>query len=362
MSESSLYIGLMSGTSMDGIDAALVDFSSAKPSVVNTASLNWSPTLKEKLSTAAAGGFLTANQWGELDSEVGQAFADAAMEVSQGVKAIAAIGSHGQTVAHQPKGTNGFSVQLGNANIIAEKTGITTVADFRRRDIAAGGQGAPLVPPFHAAIFGDANKHRVIVNIGGIANITSLPTTGNNIIGFDTGPGNYLMDKWIALHQGVSFDQAGQWASTGTVIPDLLEQLLSDNYFSQAAPKSTGTDIFSLNWLNQHSPNGAAEDLMATLLELTAQSIAKGVQSLATPVDEVFVCGGGVHNRTLMDRLTDLLKAPVNSTAALGVDPDWVEAIAFAWLAKQTMEQQPGNLSSVTGASGQRILGAIYQA
>ncbi len=361
MSESSLYIGLMSGTSMDGIDAALVDFSSATPSIVNTASLNWSPTLKEKLSTVAAGGFLSANQWGELDSEVGQVFADAAIEVSQGVKAIAAIGSHGQTVAHQPNGTNGFSVQLGNANIIAEKTGITTVADFRRRDIAAGGQGAPLVPPFHAAIFGDANKHRVIVNIGGIANITSLPSD-TNIIGFDTGPGNHLMDKWIALHQGASFDKEGQWASTGTVIPDLLEQLLSDNYFSQAAPKSTGTDIFSLNWLNQHSPNGATEDVMATLLELTAQSIAKGVQSLATPADEVFVCGGGVHNRALMDRLTDLLNAPVNSTAALGVDPDWVEAIAFAWLAKQTMEQQPGNLSSVTGASGQRILGAIYQA
>jgi anhydro-N-acetylmuramic acid kinase len=362
MSDSSLYIGLMSGTSMDGIDAALVDFSSATPSIVNTASLNWSPTLKEKLSTVAAGGFLSANQWGELDSEVGQVFADAAIEVSQGVKAIAAIGSHGQTVAHQPDGTNGFSVQLGNANIIAEKTGITTVADFRRRDIAAGGQGAPLVPPFHAAIFGDANKHRVIVNIGGIANITSLPTSGNNIIGFDTGPGNHLMDKWIALHQGVPFDPEGQWASTGTVITDLLEQLLSDNYFYQAAPKSTGTDIFSLNWLNQHSPNGATEDVMATLLELTAQSIAKGVQSLATPADEVFVCGGGVHNRALMDRLTDLLNAPVNSTAALGVDPDWVEAIAFAWLAKQTMEQQPGNLSSGTGASGQRILGAIYQA
>jgi anhydro-N-acetylmuramic acid kinase len=362
MSESSLYIGLMSGTSMDGIDAALVDFSLATPSIVKTASINWAPTLKEKLSTAAAGGFLTANQWGELDSEVGQAFADAALEVSQGVKAIAAIGSHGQTVAHQPKGKNGFSVQLGNANIIAEKTGITTVADFRGRDIAAGGQGAPLVPPFHAAIFGDAEKHRAIVNIGGIANITSLPASGNNIIGFDTGPGNHLMDKWIALHQGVPFDQAGQWASTGKVIPDLLEQLLSDNYFSQAAPKSTGTDIFSLQWLNQHSPHGAAEDVMATLLELTSQSIAKGIESLAIPVDEVFVCGGGVHNRALIDRLTDLLKAPVNSTAALGVDPDWVEAIAFAWLAKQTMEQQPGNLSSVTGASGQRILGAIYQA
>ena len=362
MSESSLYIGLMSGTSMDGIDAALVDFSSATPSIVKTASINWAPTLKEKLSTAAAGGFLTANQWGELDSEVGQAFADAALEVSQGVKAIAAIGSHGQTVAHQPKGKNGFSVQLGNANIIAEKTGITTVADFRGRDIAAGGQGAPLVPPFHAAIFGDAEKHRAIVNIGGIANITSLPASGNNIIGFDTGPGNHLMDKWIALHQGVPFDQAGQWASTGKVIQDLLEQLLSDNYFSQAAPKSTGTDIFSLQWLNQHSPHGAAEDVMATLLELTSQSIAKGIESLAIPVDEVFVCGGGVHNRALIDRLTDLLKAPVNSTAALGVDPDWVEAIAFAWLAKQTMEQQPGNLSSVTGASGQRILGAIYQA
>jgi len=362
MSESSLYIGLMSGTSMDGIDAALVDFSSATPSIVKTASINWAPTLKEKLSTAAAGGFLTANQWGELDSEVGQAFADAALEVSQGVKAIAAIGSHGQTVAHQPKGKNGFSVQLGNANIIAEKTGITTVADFRGRDIAAGGQGAPLVPPFHAAIFGDAEKHRAIVNIGGIANITSLPASGNNIIGFDTGPGNHLMDKWIALHQGVPFDQAGQWASTGKVIPDLLEQLLSDNYFSQAAPKSTGTDIFALQWLNQHSPHGAAEDVMATLLELTSQSIAKGIESLAIPVDEVFVCGGGVHNRALIDRLTDLLKAPVNSTAALGVDPDWVEAIAFAWLAKQTMEQQPGNLSSVTGASGQRILGAIYQA
>ena len=352
----------MSGTSMDGIDAALVDFSSATPSIVKTASINWAPTLKEKLSTAAAGGFLTANQWGELDSEVGQAFADAALEVSQGVKAIAAIGSHGQTVAHQPKGKNGFSVQLGNANIIAEKTGITTVADFRGRDIAAGGQGAPLVPPFHAAIFGDAEKHRAIVNIGGIANITSLPASGNNIIGFDTGPGNHLMDMWIALHQGVPFDQAGQWASTGKVIPDLLEQLLSDNYFSQAAPKSTGTDIFSLQWLNQHSPHGAAEDVMATLLELTSQSIAKGIESLAIPVDEVFVCGGGVHNRALIDRLTDLLKAPVNSTAALGVDPDWVEAIAFAWLAKQTMEQQPGNLSSVTGASGQRILGAIYQA
>ena len=362
MSEPYLYIGLMSGTSMDGIDAALVDFSSATPSVVKTASINWSPTLKEKLSTVATGGFLTSNQWGALDSEIGQAFADAAIEVSQGVKAIAAIGSHGQTVAHQPKGTHGFSVQLGNANIIAEKTGITTEADFRRRDIAAGGQGAPLVPPFHAAFFGNKEKHRVILNIGGIANITSLPSSGNNIIGFDTGPGNHLMDKWISLHQGASFDKEGQWASAGTVIPDLLKQLLSDNYFSQAAPKSTGTDIFSLHWLNQHSPNGTPKDVMATLLELTAQSIVVGIQSLSKPVDEVFVCGGGVHNNALMQRLAELLNVPVSSTAKLGVDPDWVEAIAFAWLAKQTMEQQPGNLSSVTGASGQRILGAIYQA
>ena len=362
MSNESLYIGLMSGTSMDGIDAALVDFSSATPSVVKTASTNWSPTLKEKLSTAASGGFLTANQWGELDSEVGQAFADAALHVSQGIDGIVAIGSHGQTVAHQPNGENGFSVQLGNANIIAEKTGITTVADFRRRDIAAGGEGAPLVPPFHQAIFADTHKHRVILNIGGIANITSLPSSSNQIIGFDTGPGNHLMDKWIALHQGKAFDTNGQWASSGKAMPDLLEQLLSDNYFSQAAPKSTGTDIFSLNWLNQHSPNGAAEDVMATLLELTAQSIAMGIQSLATPVNEIFVCGGGAHNKALISRLAELAQLPIDSTASLGIDPDWVEAIAFAWLAKQTIEQQPGNLPSVTGAKGKRILGAIYQA
>lgn len=365
-----IYLGLMSGTSFDGVDAALVDFGLKKPKLVASYSHPIPSALKDNLLAAMN------PEWqcglvsiGHLHQQLGELFADASNNLIQNAnidrRLICAIGSHGQTLWHQPNGKYPFSLQLGDANMIAERTGITTVADFRSRDIAAGGQGAPLVPAYHQELLSHPEKSRAIVNIGGIANITLLPA-GNlkrQTSGYDTGPGNGLIDAWILKHKKHFFDRDGDWGRHGKILPDILETLLKDDYFSITPPKSTGKELFNLSWLNEKLGRQIdaleAQDIQATLTELTAKTISDNIGSF----DEVFICGGGVHNKYLLERLKyhmpDIL---IESTQELGVDPDWMEAMAFAWLAKQRLEGKTGNLPIVTGAKGKRILGAIYPA
>lgn len=362
-----LYIGLMSGTSLDGIDLALVDFS-AGASLTAKAHHALPDSLRNTLlALSQSDAAITLEHYGQLDTELGQVFAAAINAFCQqqhiNKDDIRAIGCHGQTLRHNPSGPQPYTLQCGDANILAERTGITTVADFRRRDVAAGGQGAPLVPAFHAALFGQTGHQRAVVNIGGIANITLLASDGA-IHGFDCGPGNGLMDAWCQRHWNISFDADGSKASQGTLHDELLARLLQDPWLQLPPPKSTGRDYFQLNWLDAHlhSFTLSPEDVLCTLNHFTARTIADALKRLDGAIDSVFVCGGGVHNSQLMQHLQALLLCPVQSTAALGVDPDYVEAMAFAWLAKQCMEGKPGNVVAVTGAAGSRILGAIYQA
>jgi anhydro-N-acetylmuramic acid kinase len=272
---------------------------------------------------------------------------------------VAAIGCHGQTIRHQPAA--GYTVQLNNPALLAELTGIAVIADFRSRDIAAGGQGAPLVPAFHAAVFGDPKQHRVILNIGGIANLTDLKP-GNPVRGFDCGPGNLLMDAWIERHKGLHYDEAGNWARQGRVVPRLLNSLLANVFFRAGPPKSCGRDEFNRAWLEGHlAGDEKPEDVQATLLELSALSAARAVDQWCGRPEALFVCGGGARNDALMARLQQLLPdCRVAGTDSLGQPADWVEAVAFAWLAWRTLRGETGNLPEVTGARGPRVLGAIY--
>lgn len=368
----SLYVGLISGTSVDCIDAALVDFADDEITLVEKLGVPIPADTQRAVRALMLPGDNEIDRMGVIDQRVGHLFADAANSLLKqaGIKPshVAAIGSHGQTIRHRPPGEleAAFTLQIGDPNVIAELTGITTVADLRRRDMAAGGQGAPLVPAFHRAVFASPRSRRIIVNIGGIGNITDIPLN-EPVSGFDTGPGNCLMDEWVQHHLQQDFDRDGQWAGRGHVHIDLLAQLLQHPYFAKPIPKSTGREEFHLRWLHevlQQFPNLAPEDVQATLLELTATSISQHIRQLPiTDSLEVYVCGGGAHNRGLMRRLEQLL-APtsVDSTNALGIAPDWVEAIAFAWLAKQTINHRAGNVASVTGASREVILGGIYLA
>jgi anhydro-N-acetylmuramic acid kinase len=276
------------------------------------------------------------------------------------VKDIRAIGSHGQTLRHQPDAITPYSLQIGNPATIASGTGITTVADFRSADIAAGGQGAPLVPPFHQWLFGGEN--RVILNIGGIANVTLLQPGDAPVIGFDTGPGNTLMDRWIQKHRKQAFDRNGAWAASGSCIDELLESMLTYGYFRLEPPKSTGLDDFNLDWLAGHGiSHYDATDVQATLSELTAKTVADAVNRHAPQAGELFVCGGGAHNADLLQRLGRHLPGTrIATTAVVGLDPDWVEAVAFAWLAMRALAGKTGNLPSVTGASRKVVLGTIH--
>ncbi|MDP2823906.1 MAG: anhydro-N-acetylmuramic acid kinase [Sulfuritalea sp.] len=358
-----LVVGLMSGTSLDGVDAALVDFSHNQPRTLATFWQPYSSAIRQRalqLQTAQHNEIhsaaLFANELAHCYAEaVGHLLASASVSAAQ----VVAIGCHGQTIRHQPAA--GYSVQLNNPALLAELTGITVVADFRSRDIAAGGQGAPLVPAFHAAIFGDAGRHRVILNIGGIANLTDL-NPGQPVRGFDCGPGNLLMDAWIERQQGLRYDESGQWAAQGRVLPELLHGLLADIFFAASPPKSCGRDEFNLSWLELRlAGNERPEDVQATLLELSAVSAIQAIGRWCGTPNELFVCGGGAHNQTLMARLQHYLPdCRVASTDSLGQAADWVEALAFAWLAWRTLNNEPGNLAEVTGARGQRILGAIY--
>lgn len=363
---SNLYIGLMSGTSADGIDAALVDFSTPTPSLVATHYTPYTAALREAILALATPGENEIQRLGELDVALGEAFAASSLALLKQAKInpenISAIGSHGQTVRHQPRS---FSLQIGDPNVIAARTGITTIADFRRKDIALGGQGAPLVPAFHREVLSTTAHHRAVVNIGGIANVTLLPSDGSLTLGFDTGPGNVLLDGWIHKHQQKSHDEHGDWGRSGTCCDALLNQMLQDPYFQQPAPKSTGREYFNAHWLDAklHSYNTplAAADVQATLTALTAHSILNAVASHFCE-GEILICGGGAHNRYLMDCLSKQAgsQLTVTSTESHGISPDWMEAMAFAWLAKQTLTHQAGNLPSVTGAARTSVLGGIY--
>ena len=305
---------------------------------------------------------------GTLDHRVGLAFAEAArallQEFGHPAHAVAAIGSHGQTLRHRPDAAAPFTMQIGDPSLIAEICGITTVADFRRRDMAAGGQGAPLVPAFHASVLRSPAEDRAVLNLGGIGNLTLLPTEGP-VQGFDTGPANGLMDAWILHQRGLPFDEAGAYAASGTVETNLLERLIAEPYFERKPPKSSGRDHFHLQWLKAPLQGLQIEPqhVQATLLELTARSVANALLRWLPQAQRLLVCGGGVHNRTLMGRLAELLpRCAVQSTSAHGIDPDFMEAMTFAWLARETLAGRPGNLPSATGARGERILGAIHPA
>ena len=363
----------MSGTSLDGVDCALVDLSGL-PALVVTRFLPYPSDLRHALLELSQSGSDELERAGRLAVELSELYAMAVNELLAeagiGATGIEAIGCHGQTVRHRPE--SGFTVQLLNPALLAERTGITVVADFRSRDIAAGGEGAPLVPAFHAARFRSTQRHRVVVNIGGIANLTDLPTpTDGTVRGFDSGPGNMLLDLWANRHLGADCDRDGRLASTGAVIPDLLERMLDDEYFDRAPPKSTGRERFNAEWLaaklgekRAHRHAGyAAADVQATLAELTARTIAAAIERCCPGAEEVFACGGGVHNLDLMRRLhAGLGGRHLATTDALGVPADWVEAMAFAWLARQALDRSAGNLPQVTGARGPRVLGAVYPA
>jgi anhydro-N-acetylmuramic acid kinase len=414
-----VYLGLISGTSMDAIDAALVDFETRPFSVLATSATPLDPVLKSRITAVLeAPQRASLDEIGQIDVETGRAFARAALALLETAATapdrVAALGSHGQTLRHRTDLAVPFTWQIGDPNTIAELTGCTVVADFRRRDLAAGGQGAPLLPAFHDHVFRSDVEARVIVNVGGISNITVL-RSDEPVTGFDTGPGNRLMDAWINRHRRLDFDRDGAWAGSGRCDPKLLAQLLDEPYLRARAPKSTGRELFNLPWLDAklggagagagaggagagggggggdggggdggggdggvdragseaaRSPaagspaagSPAPEDVQATLLEFTAETIADAVQRHA-PGAAVYVCGGGAHNPLLLTALARRLGgSPVTTTAALGLDPDYVEAIAFAWFAWRTLAALPSSVASVTGARGARILGGVYRA
>jgi len=369
---SELYIGLMSGTSLDGIDAGLIEFDGNIIKLLDFEYLPFSEDIKHDIQDLSqVNSSIRLTQYGTVDSQLGHLFAKACNNLLNNNKLtptdITAIGSHGQTIYHAPELSSPFSLQIGDPNIIAEQTGITTVADFRRRDIAAGGQGAPLVPAFHQAIFGqifDLSKQNIsIVNIGGIANITYL--SADKTIGFDTGTGNTLMDFWIQKNLDLTYDRNGSWANTGKANPELIKILKQDPYFKLSLPKSTGKEYFSPSWLNEkisHTPDCSANDIQASLCHLTADTITEAIQQHAPLSEHTLICGGGMHNSYLIELIRNNLSHPVSSTAEFGINPDHVEAMAFAWLARQTMNNLPGNLTEVTGARGATILGGIYPA
>lgn len=374
-----LYIGLMSGTSMDGVDAALVVFRSKKAHLIKTTSIEIPAKIKSALTALCLGENISLKLLGETDTQMGNIFADAVLTLLKKAKInaheIAAIGSHGQTIYHQPNSSHPFTMQIGDPNVIAARTNITVVADFRRKDIALGGQGAPLVPAFHAYLFrnsgqgsvvGDQQlKNQWILNLGGIANLTYLSADASKpIIGFDTGPGNTLLDLWCEKQRNQPFDRNGEWARSGKLNTELLARLLDDPYFKKPFPKSTGRDYFHLNWLKNSGSDHinieiSPADIQNTLTELTAKTISDAISHTPTPT--VWFCGGGAYNIFLIERLrAHLPNVEIKSTHEIGIDPKWMEACAFAWLAKQTLEKKPGNCPSVTGATYATILGAVY--
>ena len=363
------YIGLMTGSSVDAIDAVLVSFDQQKPTIHHSLSIKYPDKLRAAIVAMQHGHHCSAEEICSTDARLGQYFAEAAESLINqsgvGRQRIRAIGSHGQTICHLPEHTPKATLQIGSAAYIAELTKIDTVSDFRRRDMAAGGQGAPLAPALHQAFLQSDQENRCILNLGGIANLTVLPNDQKmSVIGFDSGPANALIDLWIEKHTKARFDKDGAIAAQGTVDRDLLSNCLEDPYFSRPPPKSTGRDYFSEDWLMRRVEQPLSlEDMLATLTELTALSIVDAIQKYAYATKTILVCGGGVKNRQLMMRLAlNLPNTNIRSTASEGMPPLWVEPILIAWLAARTIDGQTGNLPSVTGARDKRICGAIYPA
>jgi anhydro-N-acetylmuramic acid kinase len=364
-----LYIGLMSGTSMDGVDAALVRITDTSISLIGYHEEAYTSELKSALEAVVGTNTIDLETFGSLHIAVGKAFAAVTQALLKSLNItpehIVAIGSHGQTLLHRPNLANPFSLQIGDPAVIAYQTGITTVADFRAKDLAAGGQGAPLVPAFHRFAFDRGYSEHAVLNIGGIANLTLFTSIGETL-GFDTGPGNTLMDRWIQTHSGKSYDTDGAWARSGNVCPALLESLLSDQYFSLAGPKSSGRDYFNLEWLARYQDKTlglpiSPADIQATLAELTACSVTRSLKSALPHCKQLAICGGGVKNSYLLDRIrTQLSGIEIVSTEQLGIPASAVEACAFAWLAARRLSDEPGNLPSVTGAARSLVLGGIH--
>ena len=353
----------MSGTSLDGVDAAVADLSATRVRVLAGAHLPFEPRLRAELLALNSPGQDEIHRAALLGNELARCYAAAVAAVltNAGVSAqeVVAIGCHGQTVRHRP--TLGYTVQIGNPALLAELSGIRVVADFRHRDIAAAGQGAPLVPAFHAFAFASPDEHRVVVNLGGIANLTWLPTSGP-VTGFDCGPGNCLLDLWADRHLGTQMDTNGEWAAGGKVDQVLLDRFLAEPYISAPPPKSTGRDLFNAVWLSARGADAVdPRDAQATLLEFSARCVSQACQRYCQGAGRLIVCGGGLRNAALMRRLSALLDpVPVVSSEACGLPPQLVEAVAFAWLAKMALAGKPANLPAVTGARGPRMLGAIY--
>lgn len=361
-----IFVGLMSGTSLDGIDAALVEFSADVPVCIATRYKPYPDDLKAGILALHAPGNDEIQRAGQLSNRLAREYADVTQMLlaaaDMPAAAVRAIGCHGQTIRHAP--ADGHTLQMNNPALLAELTGIAVIADFRSRDIAAGGQGAPLVPAFHNAVFRVPDRHRIILNIGGIANITDL-APGRPTGGFDCGPGNMLLDAWIHRCRGKPYDQGGQWGRSGKVLPGLLVRLAAHPFLEARPPKSCGREQFSLGWLESMlSGEELPADVQATLTAFTAASVADAIgRWCGMGAEELFVCGGGAHNAALLAELSARLPAiRLATTDALGLPADWVEAVAFAWLARQTLLGLPGNLPEATGARGARVLGAIYPA
>lgn len=369
---SDLYIGLMSGTSLDGVDAVLADFSGPRSTILGHCSAPLPPSLKAELLALNTPTTNELHRAALAANALVRVYADQVhqllLQCGVAASAVRAIGSHGQTVRHRPQefdGT-GYTLQLNNPALLAELCGIDVVADLRSRDVAAGGQGAPLVPPFHQAFFGYPDRARAVLNIGGISNITILDPNAGPLTGFDCGPGNALMDAWCLTHTGHAFDAEGRWAAQGQIHEALLNRLLQEPFFAKPAPKSTGRDLFNQPWLNERLAGLEGippQDVQATLTELTAQACARSLLQVSPACSELIVCGGGALNLHLMSRLQAAVPTcPVVSSATAGLPPLQVEATAFAWLARQAITHQTGSVPSVTGARGARVLGAIYPA
>jgi len=375
MTAEELFIGLMSGTSLDGVDGVLADFSGGRIAVRSYATASFPVALRAELLALNTPGDNELHRAALARNGLARAYAGVVAQLladsGTAANAVTAIGAHGQTVRHRPLEFDevGYTLQINNPSLLAELAGIDVVADFRSRDLAAGGQGAPLVPAFHRALFARPSETVAVLNIGGISNLSLLPATniasGTSVLGFDCGPGNALMDHWCQAHQGQPFDRGGQWAASGKVLPGLLAQLLADPYFARTPPKSTGRDLFNPAWLAAQLGTSAMapEDVQATLAELTAHACAADLKSYGKDSKLLIVCGGGALNDHLLDRLRALLPGvAVEASTDHGLPPQQVEAAAFAWLARASVRREPGNLASVTGARGARVLGAIYPA
>ena len=361
-----IYIGLMTGTSADSLDLAAVDFSNDQIKVVGQENFSIPHELKEEIKNNVRASMLDKTSIGRLDLTLGEFFADRISEfldlLSLSFDEIEAIGSHGQTIKHEPNSSKPFSLQLGDPQFISNKLGIKTIGNFRDDDIEAGGQGAPLSPLFHKEVFGKSGEKRVIINIGGITNITVLGES--NLVGFDTGPGNCLMDSWIQEKKKRNYDESGDWAQSADCNADLLSIMLKDNYFSLENPKSTGPDYFNLSWVNRSiedlEDEISAADVQATLAELTASSLVNSLKDLEVMDHHLYFCGGGVHNRYLMNRISQIVETSCLTTEELGINPDYLEAICFAWLAFKRDKNVKFDMSEITGSSRDVYLGKIF--